>query len=124
MGELPRNSQASFSGASSPTLPLPLPTTGAFRHSRGRKSGLHLRTRTDEEETDREEGYDHNTTRRGETRRRQEGGRKHTGNGLTFLALELAFALLVDEAGGECAEEDGSSQEADGGNDASQHRAG
>lgn len=52
------------------------------------------------------------------------GERKHTRDRLTFLALELAFALLVDEAGGECAEEDSSSQEADGGNDASQHWAG
>lgn len=79
-----------------------------------------------EEETDREEHYHHNTTREEEEEERnnEETGGRHAGAGLTFLALEFAFALLVDEAGGECAKEDGSSQEADGGNDASQHRAG
>lgn len=50
--------------------------------------------------------------------------RRRKESQLTFLALELAFALLVDKAGGKCAEEDGGSQEADGGNDAGQHRAG
>ena len=88
------------------------------------KSGLHLRTRTDgrRDRQGRRLPPQHNQGR--ETRRKREGGRKHTGDGLTFLAIELAFALLVDEAGGECAEEDGGSQEADGGNDASQHWAG
>lgn len=39
----------------------------------------------------------------------------------TFLPLEFAFALLVDKAGSQSAEEDGSRQEADGGNYPSQH---
>lgn len=40
----------------------------------------------------------------------------------TFFALELTFALLVDKAGGQGAEQDGSCQEADGSYDSSQHR--
>lgn len=95
MGELPRNSQASFSGASSPTLPLPLPTTGAFRHSRGRKSGLHLRTRTDEEETDREEGYDHDTTRGDKRGGDRKEGRSTPGMDSPFLRLSLRLRCLL-----------------------------
>ena len=41
----------------------------------------------------------------------------------TFLALELPLALLVDKAGGQGAEQDGCSQEADGGHNASQYRS-
>lgn len=40
----------------------------------------------------------------------------------TFFALELTLALLVDKAGGQGAEQDGSCQEADGSYDSSQHR--
>lgn len=63
MRALPRKSPASFSVASSPTLPLPLPTTDAFRHSQGMNSGLHLRTRTDGRRDRQGQRYHHNTNR-------------------------------------------------------------
>lgn len=51
----------------------------------------------------------------------QARGRRQTP---TFLPLEFALTLLVDEAGSQSAEEDGGRQEADGGHDPSQHRPG
>lgn len=91
------------------------------------KSGLHLKTRRGgrRDKTGKNITTTTQSGKRTETTRGQKGrGEKHAGAKLTFLALQFAFALLVDEAGGECAEEDGSSQEADGGNNASQHWAG
>lgn len=40
----------------------------------------------------------------------------------TSFPLELPSALLVDEAGGHCTEQDSCCQETDGGDDASHHR--